>query len=73
MYRTSDLHLSAFLKTRSHNVTAESKGRKWFFLFADSERLQEDIFDYFNNGEVKALDFKDAVQNLKTWIFSSKE
>ena len=69
MYKTSDLYLAAFLKARKHKLSCERQGHKCFFLFTDN--VDADIKDFFNDGIISAIQYKNSVQDLKTYIFNN--
>lgn len=70
LYRTTDLHLAAFLRVRRWFVRIERSGDKCTFSFIDDVDMQRDINDYFNGGDVSAIAFKNELQNLKTMMFN---
>lgn len=71
VYKTSDMYLAAFLMYRGWFVRLEREEKLCFFTFMDDPGMQEDITDYFNNGEVGALRFKGLVRDLKTMVFNT--
>lgn len=72
IYRTSDLYLAAYLKAKQWFVRFEKgKGGKHLFLYIECPDLRADVEDYFNNGEIRVNDYKNAIQDLKTMIYNS--
>lgn len=50
-YRTSDMHLAVFLRSRGETMTeAHRNGQvgRIVFLFSDSQKLRRLVWDYFN-------------------------
>jgi hypothetical protein len=69
IFRTSDLYLSAYLRVRGISlIGTEGPRNRVVFLFEDKEEIQKFIADYYNNGLVGALDFKNYVRELKTLV-----
>jgi hypothetical protein len=69
MYKTSDLYLAAFLKAKEHKLICERANRKCFFLFPAD--VSADVADFFNDGQISAAKYKNAVQDIKTFIFNT--
>ena len=69
MYKTSDLYLAAFLKAKEHKLTCERSSRKCFFVFGSD--VSKDVADFFNDGLISATKYKNAVQDIKTYIFNT--
>jgi hypothetical protein len=79
-YRTSDLNLSAFLRTK-HNLKIKKlepdladKDRALFvFLYDENVDIEKIISDYFNkNDECSASEFMSALNDLRTWLRNYK-
>jgi len=74
-YRSSDLHLIAFLKARGMRMKQRERvGRKLIFIFDDSEELKKLVYEFHNDNitmNVNANAYKNAIQDLKTMIFNS--
>lgn len=69
IFRTSDLYLSAYLRARGISlVGTEGPRDRVVFLFEDKGEIQKFVADYFNNGPVGVLDFKNYVRELKTLV-----
>jgi len=69
IFRTSDLYLSAYLRARGISlVGSEGPRDRVVFLFEDKGEIQKFVADYFNNGPVGVLDFKNYVRELKTLV-----
>jgi len=59
-YKTSDLYLSAFLKSRGVILlNVVRKNSKVIFIFQDKGNIQDSISEYFNNSNVEVLSYKD--------------
>jgi hypothetical protein len=70
-YATSDLYLSAYLKTKGLQLQeTQRNGKKIFFIFEDQPNRQSLIHEFFNGGLVNITAFKNAVQDLKTLVFN---
>jgi len=71
-YETSDLYLSAFLKVRGLRLLNQRRaGNKIIFIFADCSDRAEIVSEYFNNGQVGVTNYRSALADLKTLIFSA--
>lgn len=72
-YKTSDLYLSAFLKSRGVILlNVVRKNSKVIFIFQDKGNIQDSINEYFNNSNVEVLSYKAALADLKSIIFNYK-
>lgn len=61
-YSTSDLYLSAFLKSKGMRLIDKRKdGNKFFFIFEDRAERRELINEYLNDGSVNVTAFKNAI------------
>jgi hypothetical protein len=70
-YSTSDLYLSAFLKSRGMRLIDKKKeGNKFYFIFEDRAERKELINEYLNDGSVNITAFKNAIQDIKTMMFN---
>lgn len=70
-YSTSDLYLSAFLKSKGMRLIDKKKdGNKFFFIFEDRAERKELINEYLNDGSVNITAFKNAIQDIKTMMFN---
>jgi hypothetical protein len=71
IYRTSDLHLAAFLKAKGMRILDTTKsGGKSTFVFSDEGNSKELIQEFFNDGLVSVTAFKNALQDLKTMVYN---
>jgi Domain of unknown function (DUF5659) len=64
-YRTTDVHLGAFLLARGHRLVRMDRlkdGRRAQFVFASG---QEDVEKFFLNAQIPARDFAAALKTLK--------
>lgn len=71
IYRTTDLYLAAFLKAKNWFVRLERDGSRCTFTFIDDKDLKKDIESFFNDGEVGANSYKNAIQDLKTMMYNT--
>jgi hypothetical protein len=70
-YATSDLYLSAFLKSKGMRLIDKKRdGNKFFFVFEDRAERKELINEYLNDGSVNITAFKNAIQDIKTMMFN---
>lgn len=70
-YLTSDLYLSAFLKSQGLKLLdKKTEGRKVTFIFQDRNDREDLIRQFFNGGLVNITVFKSAIQDLKTMVFN---
>lgn len=70
-YDTSDLYLSAFLKSKGinlHNIKRTNK--KVIFVFLDEGNIPDLVTEYFNDAYVRVLTFKAALTDLRSIIFN---
>ena len=75
-WRTSDLYLCGFLKARGLNfirIEHEPNGRRVFFLFENSPRLDELTRAFYNDEPIGALTYKGIIKNLKEIIYAESE
>lgn len=71
IYQTSDLYLAAYLKAKGLRFLDKKRsGNRFVFIFDDREDIKEVIQDYFNDGLVGITVFKNAIQDLKTIMYS---
>jgi hypothetical protein len=69
IYRTPDLYLAAYLRARGISlVGTEGPRNRVIFLFEDRRDIQKHVAEYFNNGPVGALDFKNYLRELKSLL-----
>ena len=70
-YKTSDLYLSAFLKSKGTNLEGATKKKdKVIFIFQDDGDIEGLVNKYFNDSEVPVLRFKAALRDLRSIIFN---
>jgi len=71
IYATSDLYLSAYLKSRGMRITdKEINGRRTTFIFEDIPNREELIRDFYNKGPVNITDYVHAIQDIKAIVFN---
>jgi len=69
-YRTSDLYLSAFLKSKGIILQGtEKETGKVIFIFQNEGNIQDLINKYFNDSDVGVLRYKAALGDLRSIIF----
>ncbi len=69
-YKTSDLYLSAFLKSKGVILQSiNEKDGKVIFIFQDNGDIQDLINKYFNDSDVGVLRYKAALRDLRSIIF----
>lgn len=72
-YETSDLYLSAFLKSKRVILEGvNEKNGKVNFIFQDKGNILDLINKYFNDSDVNVLSFKAALGDLRSIIFDYK-
>lgn len=70
-YSTSDLYLSAYLKSRGMKIIdRETEGRRTTFIFEDTDNREELVQDFYNQGPVNITDFVHAIQDIKAIVFN---
>ena len=70
-YATSDLYLSAYLKSRGMKIIdKETDGRRTTFIFEDVPNREELIRDFYNRGPINASDYIHALQDIKAIVFN---
>lgn len=71
-FMTTDLYLSAFLKTKGMILIDQIRdnNKKIHFVFKETKNRKKLIQEYFNNGSVNIADFKNSLQDLKTIVFN---
>lgn len=70
-FKTPDLYLSAFLKTKGIVLQGiNEKNGKVFFIFQNDGNIQDLINQYFNDSDVGVLSYKAALSELRSIIFN---
>jgi hypothetical protein len=68
---TSDLYLSAFLKTKGFKLTIEKNKNKYNFVFEGSDTLTSNVNDYLTeNATCEPLSFTNSIKNLKNLMYN---
>jgi hypothetical protein len=68
---TSDLYLSAFLKTKGFKLTIEKNKNKYNFVFDGNETLTSNVNDYLTeNATCEPLSFTNSIKNLKNLMYN---
>jgi hypothetical protein len=71
VFRTTDLSLSAFLRTKGHRLLSmERDQNKGVFVFADTQELREDVLRWGNDTPVllAARVFINTLRDLKGMV-----
>ncbi len=72
-YITSDLYLTAFLKTKGHNFLTEKNRGKYNFIFNETPELSININDYLSGGgSCEPLSFTNSIKNLKNYLYNNR-
>jgi len=72
-FKTSDLHLSAFLRCAGLKLEGyERKGTKIFFIFRNRGDTEKFINNYLNDSPVKVLTYKTCLKELRHLIYQSR-
>jgi hypothetical protein len=72
-YITSDLYLTAFLKSKGHNYTVEKVRSKYNFTFEVTDEFFDDVNDYLSgNGSCEPLAFTNCIKNLKNYLYNNR-
>ena len=70
-YSTSDLYLSAYLKSRKMKIVdKEIDGRRTTFIFEDAANRVDLVRDFYNEGPVNITDYIHALQDVKSIVFN---
>ncbi len=69
IYKTSDIYLAAYLKTKGNKVVKlEKPQNKCYFCFEQNELMENNKLLFFNNGYIKVTDYKNAISDMKTLL-----
>jgi hypothetical protein len=72
-YSTTDLYLTAYLKTKGHKYNVEKIGNKSSFSFKESPELLLNVNEYLTeNGSCEPLAYTNAIKNIKNLLFNNK-
>ncbi|MDA9279988.1 DUF5659 domain-containing protein [bacterium] len=72
-YVTTDLYLTAYLKTKGHKMKVVKMSSKFNFSFQESPKLLLDVDDYLNEtGSCEPLAFTNAIKNIKNILFNKR-
>lgn len=70
-YVTSDLYLTAYLKTKGHKFKLEKTKIKSNFVFISSPDVLNDVDAYLSEtGECEPLSYTNAIKNLKNYLYN---
>jgi hypothetical protein len=72
-YSTTDLYLTAYLKTKGHKYNVNKVGSKSSFYFTESSELLLNVNEYLTeNGSCEPLAYTNAIKNIKNLLFNNK-
>lgn len=72
-YVTSDLYLTAYLKTKGFKFTLKKISTKTNFVFEESPELSKYVNDYLTeNGSCEPLAFTNTIKNIKNLLYNNK-
>jgi len=71
-FRTSELFLAAYLICKGHKMidVIRSKGVMCYFIFISTEDLRKNRDSYYKGAQIKAIEFKNKIRDLKSMIFN---
>ena len=70
-YQTSDLYLAAYLKAKGLRfLNTKRSGTRHIFIFDGCGDIKKRVQDYYNDELVGITAFKNAIQDLKTIMYS---
>ena len=73
LYVTSDLYLTAYLKTKGFNFKVEENKSKFSFVFESNPDLISNVDEYLSEmGNCKPLAYTNAIKNLKNYLHNKK-
>ena len=72
-YVTSDLYLTAYLKTKGLKFTATKEKTKSKFVFAETPELTTYVNEYLTEtGSCEPLAYTNAIRNIKNLLYNNK-
>jgi hypothetical protein len=72
-YVTSDLYLTAYLKTKGFKFKVEQRKSKSDFIFESNPELLSNVNEYLSEmGNCEPLAFTNAIKNLKNYLYNNK-
>jgi predicted nucleic acid-binding protein len=72
-YVTSDLYLTAYLKTKGFKYEVIKLRSKSNFAFIESPELLSNVNEYLSEtGSCEPLAYTNAIKNLKNYLFNNK-
>ncbi len=72
-YVTSDLYLTAYLKTKGLKFKVEKNKNKSNFIFDQSQDLSSYVNEYLTEtGSCEPLAYTNAIKNIKNLLFNIK-
>lgn len=72
-YVTSDLYLTAYLKTKGFRYEVISLKSKSNFQFISSPEILSNVNEYLSeSGSCEPLAYSNAIKNLKNYLFNNR-
>jgi len=72
-YVTTDLYLTAYLKTKGHKYNVEKIKVKSYFSFEETPELLSNVNEYLTeNDSCEPLAYTNAIKNIKNLLFNNK-
>jgi hypothetical protein len=72
-YVTSDLYLTAYLKTMGYKLKVEKVKTKSNFIFESSPELLSHVDEYLTEmGSCEPLAYTNAIKNIKNLLYNKK-
>jgi hypothetical protein len=72
-YVTSDLYLTAYLKTKGFKFNLNKLNTKTNFVFDESPELSKNVNEYLTeNGSCEPLAFTNTIKNIKNLLYNNK-
>ena len=73
-YVTTDLYLTAYLKTKGHKYNVEKVRIKSYFSFKETPELLLNVNEYLTeNGSCEPLAYTNAIKNIKNLLHICKD
>lgn len=70
-YSTTDIWLGSFLKAKGMKIIrVDGDSRRAIFIFENTERREELIREFYNDGLISITEIKNAMADLKSAIFN---
>lgn len=73
VYISSDLYLTAYLKTKGFKFTLNKEKTKTKFVFEETQELINYVNEYLTeNGVCEPLAYTNAIKNIKNLLYNNK-